>query len=164
MEAVDLRGVINDALFMVSNKLDRGGVAVTKQFPEDLPLVRGNASQLEQVFMNLFSNACDAMQGRTPSLLSINLVPVFGGNRADGGGVEVRVTDNGSGMPATVRDQMFLPFFTTKPKGEGTGLGLTISRNIIRRHGGEIRGESEEGKGTVFHVTLPPWTPQAGPE
>ena len=70
-------------------------------------------------------------------------------------GIEIRVADNGKGMPKDVRDKVFQPFFTTKPTGQGTGLGLSLSYDIIKAHGGTLEVESEEGKGTEFIINLP---------
>ncbi|UPU38299.1 ATP-binding protein [Geomonas paludis] len=76
--------------------------------------------------------------------------------RLEEGGLELRVSDNGPGIPKEVQGKIFDPFFTTKPAGQGTGLGLSVSYGIVKDHGGEIRLESEEGVGTTFIITLPP--------
>lgn len=96
-------------------------------------------SQLEQVLINLVRNACES--GATEVLLSAN------------GEGEIRVKDNGCGMPPDVLEHAFIPFFTTKPSG--TGIGLALCRQIILKHGGTIRVDSQEGKGTTFTITLP---------
>ncbi|HET9746027.1 MAG TPA: HAMP domain-containing sensor histidine kinase, partial [Chitinophagaceae bacterium] len=70
-------------------------------------------------------------------------------------GVEIKVTDNGNGIPKKILDKIFQPFFTTKPAGQGTGLGLSLSYDIVKAHGGEIQAESREGEGSVFRVQLP---------
>jgi signal transduction histidine kinase len=72
-----------------------------------------------------------------------------------GDNIEISVTDNGNGIPEKVKNKIFQPFFTTKPTGQGTGLGLSLSYDIVKAHGGEIRVESEEGEGTEFIITLP---------
>lgn len=150
---IDLRRVVADALFMVTSKISQDRVTVVREFP-DLPcLVRGNASQLEQVFMNLFSNACDAMHASPQAELGVAIAAPPDG--APCGDWECRVTDNGSGIPPEVIDKMFNLFFTTKPRHEGAGLGLSLARNIVRRHGGGIKVESEVGKGSTFNVRLP---------
>ncbi|MBW1739726.1 MAG: HAMP domain-containing histidine kinase [Deltaproteobacteria bacterium] len=77
-----------------------------------------------------------------------------------GQGVRIRVSDNGPGMKATVKERVFDPFFTTKPVGEGTGLGLAICYGIVKKLGGEIHVESEEGKGTAFTIQLPFASPE----
>ncbi len=77
------------------------------------------------------------------------------GEGGKGGAMEIRVTDNGNGIPQKVLDKIFQPFFTTKPTGQGTGLGLSLSYDIIKAHGGEIKVESKEGEGAEFMITLP---------
>ena len=69
--------------------------------------------------------------------------------------IEISVSDNGPGIPDSIKDKIFQPFFTTKPTGQGTGLGLSLSYDIIKAHGGELRVESKEGKGTTFIISLP---------
>ncbi|HYK47168.1 MAG TPA: HAMP domain-containing sensor histidine kinase [Parafilimonas sp.] len=69
--------------------------------------------------------------------------------------VEIKVTDNGNGIPQNIIDKIFQPFFTTKPTGEGTGLGLSLSYDIIKAHGGEIKVETKEGEGSVFNIQIP---------
>jgi signal transduction histidine kinase len=120
-------------------------VAMTVDVAESLPRVRGFGGELNQVWGNLVDNALDAVAdgGR---------VTVTG--RAENGKVVVRVTDNGSGIPAEVKSRIFDPFFTTKPVGKGTGLGLDIVRRLVDRNNGLIEVESEPGR-TEFRVTLP---------
>ena len=155
MEPVDLRGVISDALFMVTNKLDKQNVKVERAIPDSPCLVQGNASQLEQVFMNLFSNACDAMKGAASApVLRISVAP-FAGDADCAEGWECRVADNGPGIPPHIKDQLFQPFFTTKAKGEGTGLGLSITKQVVKRHGGAIAAGPDAGPGATFVLLLP---------
>jgi len=73
----------------------------------------------------------------------------------DGGSVEIRVADNGNGIPPKILDKIFQPFFTTKPTGQGTGLGLSLSYDIVKAHGGELKVETKEGEGSVFVIQLP---------
>jgi two-component system, NtrC family, sensor kinase len=107
-------------------------------------VVSVDAEQMERVFINLFSNAIDAMKGR--GYLKVTV-------RSKGGAVTITVADSGRGMPAEAVEKIFEPFYTTKDKG--TGLGLAIVFNIITRHGGDIKVESREGQGTSFTITLP---------
>ncbi len=108
-----------------------------------------NASQLNQVFMNLIVNGCQAIVAvRKDGLLEIRA-------RVDADGVTLTFRDNGCGIPAAKRERIFEPFFTTKPTGEGTGLGLAISRTIIHDHGGRLEVSSEEGVGSCFSLWLP---------
>ena len=112
--------------------------------------------ELGRVILNLVSNALDATRARKAQL-GDELSPVVRvSTRSLGDRVEVRVRDNGGGIPEAIRDRVYQPFFTTKPTGEGTGLGLPLSREIVvDRHGGEIAFETEEGESTEFVVTLP---------
>jgi len=157
-QLVDIRRVIEDALFMVSNKIDKGRVRVIRQWQEDQACyVMAKSNELEQVFMNLFSNACDAMERvESPTIwVRIEYAPPC---EDDPRPYWVcHVSDCGEGIPEEHLGQIFKSFFTTKEKGKGTGLGLTITRNIIRRHDGEITVNSVVGKGTTFSVRLPAW-------
>lgn len=114
------------------------------------PKVLGNRGKLAQVFTNLIVNAVHAIPEGAPFK---NVICVR--TRADTGGVVVSVTDTGSGVPDALREKIFDPFFTTQPQGEGTGLGLSLSAEIVRQHGGQIAVESEIGVGTTFTVTFP---------
>lgn len=152
-ETVDLRRVLEDALFMVQNRIAAHAVRVTCRFPPEPCCVQGNASQLEQAFMNLCANACDAMEGVPEAVLDLALAestdPAYPEHW------ECRVSDSGVGMTREVLEHVFTPFFTTKPREQGTGLGLSICRSIVRRHGGHIALTSEVGRGTTFRVCLP---------
>lgn len=118
-----------------------------------LPEVVCNASHLNQVFLNLLSNAADAIPGK-------GRIDVTG--RVDGDSVEIEVTDSGTGIPPEIQDRLFEPFFSTKPVGQGTGLGLSISFGIVRDHGGTISAKSEPGRGSTFTVRLPIAGPPSG--
>ena len=72
-----------------------------------------------------------------------------------GNNIQIRVTDNGSGIPDSIKEKIFQPFFTTKPTGSGTGLGLSLSYDIVKAHGGELKVESKEGEGSIFIISLP---------
>jgi two-component system, NtrC family, sensor kinase len=111
-----------------------------------IPDVECNLSQVNQVFMNLISNAAQAIAGRGDIWIR---------TRRDGDKVKIEVEDNGSGMPEEVRQKIFDPFFTTKAVGKGTGLGLSIAYGLIEKHHGQIEVESQAGKGTRFIITLP---------
>ena len=121
----------------------------------DVPLVHCLPDELNQVWTNLVHNALQAM-GRT-GMLTIAL-------RQEGGDVLVSVGDTGCGIPPELRERIFDAFFTTKPAGEGTGLGLEIVRKIIEKHGGRIAVESEVGRGSTFTVSLPVAGRPADPE
>ena len=112
----------------------------------DLPLVSCRIGQINQVFMNLLVNAAQVIE--TDGLIRIKTT-------ADEDNVYIYISDNGGGIPDEIQERIFQAFFTTKPVGSGTGLGLTISKSIIERHHGELTVESKEGIGTIFRVTLP---------
>ena len=112
----------------------------------DAPFVTGSPSQINQVFLNLISNAAQATGA--DGIITLR-------TRVEGAHAVVEVADNGSGIPADVLPKIFDPFFTTKKIGEGTGLGLSIAYKIINEHGGRIEVASDVGKGTRFTITLP---------
>ena len=112
----------------------------------DFPLVSCRIGQINQVFMNLLVNAAQIIE--TDGLIRIKTT-------ADEDNVYIYISDNGGGIPDEIQERIFQAFFTTKPVGSGTGLGLTISKSIIERHHGELTVESKEGIGTIFRVTLP---------
>ncbi len=144
---VDLNSALADAAAIANHQLELSHVKVHQDLATDLPVVRGNANQLQQVVLNLLINAQQAMkqQGGNVWLTS----------RAVETGVEVQVRDDGPGIPKEIQKKIFEPFFTTKPNGEGTGLGLSVSFGILKEHRGEIAVESEPGKGTTFTLSLP---------
>ena len=152
-ELADLRQPIEDALLMVANKLSKGGVEVVQEEPDQECMIFGHDTQVEQVFMNLISNACDAMAEVEEPTLTLRLQQIAGPN--DAPFWEFTVTDNGTGIAPGDVDRVFTSFFTTKGKGKGTGLGLAIVQSIIHNHGGDITVTSELGKGTTFSVLLP---------
>jgi signal transduction histidine kinase len=123
----------------------KGSIRVERDFG-DLPRVRCYPGQLNQVFLNLLINSCDAIEGE--GMIRIRTRPVPGG-------VRLEFEDDGPGIPEDVRSRIFDPFFTTKPVGVGTGLGLSLSHGIIERHGGRIWVEGEPGEGAHFVIELP---------
>ena len=129
----------------ITRNLLKYGVEVVRDF-EDVPKVRCAPSRLNQVFINLVTNAVQAMDGKGRLEL---------GTRSVGDAVLVTVSDTGCGIPAEDLQKIMDPFFTTKPVGQGTGLGLSIVRTIIEEHGGHLDVASEAGVGTTFSVTLP---------
>ncbi|GAB4256338.1 two-component system sensor histidine kinase NtrB [Deferrisoma sp.] len=147
-EPVDLNAALEQCLELLGGKALFHNIRVRRDLAGDLPLVVGNPSQIKQVFTNIITNAVDAMDGEGELALRSGCDP-------DRGTVWVAFTDTGPGMPPGVRQRIFEPFFTTKEPGKGTGLGLSLSYNIMRMHGGDIRVDSEPGKGTTFTVVFP---------
>ncbi len=144
---VDVRDLLETAIELVHFRLEAAGIEVVRDIPAGLPAVQGDASRLTEVFVNLLSNAADAMSkgGR----LTVRAV-----HHAEDGAVRVEVQDTGTGIAAEDLPRIFDPFFTTKAPGRGTGLGLSISHGIVKDHGGEIWAQSEPGVGTTIVVSL----------
>jgi two-component system NtrC family sensor kinase len=143
---VDLNAVIRDTLALVRHPLGSSQIQVDMLLDSDLPAIFGNANRLQQVFLNLFLNARDAM----PSGGRLTVVSTRSNSH-----VEVHVTDTGHGIRPEHVNRVFDPFFTTKIPGQGTGLGLAVSYGIIREHGGKVELESNPGRGTSFRLEFP---------
>ncbi len=144
---VSINEVINDSLRLLSEKIKKQKIRVKTELG-NIPMVSADQKQLEQVMSNLLMNAVHALDSRQKGLITIETEYKYNY-------VEVRVADNGHGIPNEDLPKIFDPFFTTKPVGKGVGLGLSISSGIIRDHNGSIRVESEEHKGTRFMFQLP---------
>lgn len=144
LEPVDIRRGISDTLTMLRAKSRARGAEITTQFAPGLPRVRAVGAELNQVWMNLVDNALDAIPQGGHIALVAEETP---------GQVVVTITDDGPGIPDEILGRIFDPFFTTKGVGEGTGLGLDIVRQTLRRHGGEVDVESRPGR-TEFRVVL----------
>jgi PAS domain S-box-containing protein len=143
---VDVNVVINDVLALLDHQLRSGRIQVRKDLSSPPPIVQGIEHKLQQVFLNLFLNARDAMpKGGWLSIAS----------REHDGAAVFEVGDTGSGIPAEHLSRIYDPFFSTKAIGKGTGLGLSITYGIVHEHGGTIACESAVGHGTRFHITLP---------
>ena len=144
-EPVDLAKGLGNTVAVLKSKARAKSVAVSVQLEPNLPRVRGFVGELNQIWGNLIDNALDAVP-------EAGRVEILAGRKD--GRVVVRVVDNGSGIPAEIRDRIFDPFFTTKPAGLGTGLGLDIVRRLVLHNDGQITVESEPGR-TEFRVALP---------
>ena len=146
---VEVAAPIERALQLVRESLRHRSIEVAIEIPPGMPPVRAHAQRLEQVFLNLIANARDALESiEGPRRISIRAAPIDGA-------VEIRVADNGTGIPPDVRSRIFDPFFTTKDPGRGTGLGLSISHGIVAEFGGSIALEEGEGPGATFRIRLP---------
>src|SRR6266446_5759583 len=143
---IDVNRVVEETLSLVAHPLKTSQIHIVKQLGDALPPVRGSANKLQQVFLNLFLNARDAMPAG--GMLEVRTA-------AHNGSVEVEVVDTGAGIPREHIHRIFDPFFTTKSNGRGTGLGLSVSYGIIKEHAGKIDVRSTPGKGTSFHVEFP---------
>ena len=140
--------VVHDTLKLVRNQLTLSGIQVEEDLPPGLPPFHGDRKSLQQVFLNLFINAIQAMlDGGT---LTLKAHPA-----EDGQWLKVEVTDTGVGIEPEHLPRIFDPFYTTKQVGRGTGLGLSVTYGIVEKHGGHIEVESQRGKGSTFTVILP---------
>jgi signal transduction histidine kinase len=150
VQRVDVRTGLEQTLVILRHRL-RDGVEVRREFEDGLPEIEAYGSELNQVWTNLVDNAIDAMEGR-------GVLTVRASRDPSGDGVVIEVCDSGPGVPDEIRQRLFEPFYTTKPPGKGTGLGLHITHNVIARHGGRIDVESSSD-GTCFRIALPPRPP-----
>ncbi|MGZ6163233.1 MAG: two-component system sensor histidine kinase NtrB, partial [Myxococcaceae bacterium] len=144
-DTVDLHACVGEAITLVRLSREAKGVPCDNQVPLGLH-VSGDRQRLIQVFVNLVSNACDASPPGTP---------VTVGAASTTQGVMLFVQDRGTGMDPSTRERMFEPFYTTKPPGQGTGLGLPLVAAIVREHGGSLRVDTRPGAGTTVEVELP---------
>ncbi|WP_280151182.1 response regulator [Piscinibacter sp. XHJ-5] len=150
-EPTDVNDVIVDALDVLAYTLQSGGVQVQTQLQAGLPHAMADAGQLGQVFLNLFTNAHQAMAATDgPRLLCVR-----SGLASDGDTLLIEVADTGPGIAPDIAARVFEPFFTTKAVGEGTGVGLSVSLGIVQSHGGSLRLETHGSPGARFVVTLP---------
>lgn len=145
---VNINGLLAEILELLKHQPNYGEMDVAARLTDDIPTILGDSSGLRQVFMNLMINACHAIKDGGRVVIST----VYSDTDQ---AVIVQVCDTGCGIAHDVIDRIWDPFFTTKEVGKGVGLGLALSYNIVKRHGGEITVESHEGKGSTFTVTLP---------
>jgi signal transduction histidine kinase len=145
-EKINLVRVLADALRIIKHQLDIQNITVSESFSVQEILAPGNATQLQQVFLNILINARDAMPNGGE--ISINI-------KINGPEVDISFKDTGTGMPPEILARVLEPFFTTKAAGQGIGLGLSVSYGIILRHGGRINISSQPRQGTTIVVTLP---------
>jgi PAS domain S-box-containing protein len=147
---VSLNRLIEQTLFLNSNLLKIDGVKVENKLDPDLPDLLGSEDQLQQVFMNLVSNATEAMEGTRGGVLTIESRHILSEDS-----LQISFKDTGPGIPEENVSKLFEPFFTTKKKGKGVGLGLSVAYGIIQEHGGSIYVKSKVGQGATFQVKLP---------
>jgi signal transduction histidine kinase len=141
----DVRAGLDNTLTMMGHELRQKQIRVTRDYPDDLPMVPANEGELNQVWTNLIDNAIDAVSEGGAITLRVRTSDVW---------LEVEVVDDGPGIPDEIQHRIFEPFFTTKGVGVGTGLGLGIAQLIIRTHQGHIEVRSRPGE-TVMCVRLP---------
>jgi two-component system NtrC family sensor kinase len=148
-EKININNVVKDALRIFISRIKRSNVKVRENYDEELPGIRGDFASLGQVFLNIISNAFQAVDEENGRIDIATYYDVKGKQAV----FECR--DNGPGISGSIRQDIFKPFFTTKDVGKGTGLGLFLSHEIVSRHGGKIEIENQEGGGAKFIVKLP---------
>jgi PAS domain S-box-containing protein len=146
-EQVDINSTVKEAVMIVDNLIKKSTYHFTTHYGENIPSITGNKQQLEQVILNLLTNACQALTS------SGDAISIF--TRVDDNCIKIEVKDEGEGISEEVLQKMKDPFFTTKRDSGGTGLGLSVSHSIIEAHGGLLEYQSEEGRGTTAAMILP---------
>jgi two-component system NtrC family sensor kinase len=147
---ININDVLSRSIYMIKNQAKFHNIKFTINMEESDFITLGDASQFQQIFLNMFINASDAMNERGTITVATRKTSVNGKPF-----VEIEFTDTGTGIPEEILEKLFEPFFTTKPVGKGTGLGLSVSHGIIKHFGGQINVKSTIGKGTSFFVKLP---------
>ncbi|MBW1784421.1 MAG: two-component sensor histidine kinase [Deltaproteobacteria bacterium] len=151
LEDVDVNATLKETIALLENYARNNNIEISTELSPDLPIIASDQSQLQQVFLNLMTNAIDA-------IVKNGAIQVK--SRRTDGLIHVDITDNGPGIPKDQQKRVFDPFFTTKETGKGTGLGLWVSYDIIAKMGGSLSFKSESEKGTTFTVALPAVTPE----
>jgi two-component system sensor histidine kinase/response regulator len=149
---VGLNSLVRDSVELLAYELRNDNIEVALRLDDDLPILWADGHQLQQVLVNMITNAHHAVRQRPADAREITITTWSDETPRK---VHIEVADTGLGIPAEVRSRIFEPFFTTKPVGQGTGLGLSLCRGIVEEHGGTITVESEPGRGTAFEITLP---------
>jgi signal transduction histidine kinase len=149
LKRINLNRLLEQTLFLNSNLLKIDGIKVETDLDPALPDLIGSEDQLQQVFMNLVSNAAEAMEAKG------GVLRIETRHSLPEGKLIIDFKDTGVGIPEENLLKLFEPFFTTKKKGKGVGLGLSVAYGIVQEHGGSIYVKSKVGEGTTFHVKLP---------
>ncbi len=147
MEKQNIVNVLRESINLVANQMRMSNIDLKQKLPDKPVYISGNKSKLEQIFVSIFTNAIQAMKGK--GTLSISVRP------DDDKNVLIKISDTGQGIAKENIKNIFEPFYTTKPVGEGTGLGLSVCHSLVQEHNSEIEAESELGKGTTFTIKFP---------
>ena len=154
---VSISEIMCDTLALIETQLKKDGIKLKVHMPADLPRITAQPQQIEQVFLNIISNARYALNQKYPDTCKNKKLEIIAGLETGGERPYMFITfyDTGTGISECIRDKIVNPFFTTKPRGTGTGLGLSISNGIISDHGGRLVIKSEHGKFTEVRIELP---------
>lgn len=147
---INLNAIITSTVTIISHKLKLMNVSMELKLNDKLPLIKCDASQMQQVLINLIMNGAEAAQTKPEGKVIVET-----GVSAKGDEIILDVSDNGDGIPPENIPKLFTPFFTTKGEGKGVGLGLAVVYGIVQGHSGDIEVKSNVGRGTSFKVTLP---------
>lgn len=157
-EQVDMNDIIIGSFTLVTQQLKNHNIEIVTEFEGNIPRIWGDHNRLEQVFLNLITNAKDAMEEKGGGILTVTTQRINNSSQ-DGKegppGIRIIFSDTGVGIPEDIIDKIFDPFFSTKEVGKGTGLGLSIGYSIVKEHGGAINVESRVGFGTKFLIEFP---------
>lgn len=145
---LQINGIIVDAIALTRSAAETANVRVKTDLQAELPFVKGDPVQLQQVFVNLLNNAVTSMSGAVNGVATLTIA-----SRCDDRMIRVAVHDTGTGIPFSDAEEIFRPLVTTKP--DGLGMGLPMSRSIVEAHGGHLWASKNDGPGTTFHVALP---------
>lgn len=163
--SVDVNVLVSEAASFFSHQKVMASVDLETCLGENVGMVWADPDQLKQVLVNLLLNACDALNDRGNLSIATTRIPCLevekvGSGQQQAEVIQIAVSDTGKGIPTSELNKIFDPFYTTKPPGKGTGLGLPISLRIVESFGGSISVESIEGKGATFTIRLDPWEPK----
>jgi signal transduction histidine kinase len=152
-----MQDIVEQTLSLIQAVIRRDQITIRMDMPADLPALKCRSQQIQQVLMNLLTNARDALNEKYPGYDERKIIQVTSRLFEKEGRRWVRLTveDHGNGIAEAIRPRIFDPFFTTKPRDKGTGLGLSISHGIAKEHHGELHFETEAGRFTRFHLDLP---------
>ncbi|MFQ6609917.1 MAG: PAS domain-containing sensor histidine kinase [Fidelibacterota bacterium] len=151
-ELIHINETVEKSLMLIKHKINSQGIQLHVDLAKDLPPINGDSDNLSQVFINILLNACDALEGKSDGIITIETICK---KQQSSKMVQVKFTDNGIGIPDSNLERILSPFFSTKDKEKGTGLGLSVSNTIVEEHGGVIQIKSKEAKGTTVEVLFP---------
>ena len=154
---VKLNEILDECIFLLGHRFRAHNISIIKNYQDDLPKLNLDFGQMEQVFVNLLNNAVDAIKHSGEIIINVSIVIENSSliNYSTIEGLDISISDSGHGIKSDVIDQIFEPFYSSKIPTMGSGLGLSITKAIIQRHGGKIEVTSSPGAGATFKIFLP---------